>query len=233
MDFIFSVTQWLYMRRKGVAELIAWCLVGVSLLTEHVYLGFIVLLLLSAVKILPIIHDIFRIAKNAYVIKFYNIVIWFSAYVISLKFLSYQTGIMEENLKFSPAIMAIPLSLVLAFAIIMVLSMSMMLMLQVLSHFSIFMTTRLKNKVVESRFYLFSTRSIYIIPLLAPVIVLTVFISGPVFKMALLSDSSFISDCGEKKKDKMYLRIDSHSCMVSTLDVNVFTSQPEIIKSEK
>lgn len=233
MDILFLVTQWLYMRRKGVAEFIAWCLIGVSLFTDHVYLGFIVLLLLSAVKILPIMHDIFRIAKNAYVIKFYNIVIWFSAYVISLKFLSYQTGIMEGNLKFSPAIMAIPLSLVLAFAIIMFLSMSMMLMLQLLSYFSIFMTTRIKNKVVESRFYLFSTRSIYIIPLLVPVIVLTAFVSGPVFKMALLSDSSFISDCGEKKKDKMYIRIDSHSCMVSTLDVNVLTSQPEIIKSEK
>ncbi|WP_416412988.1 hypothetical protein [Pantoea sp. App145] len=233
MNFTFSVIQWLYIRRKGVLELTAWFLVGVFLFSDHAYLGFFVLFLLSAVKILPILHDILRIAKNAYVIKFYNIVIWFLAYTISLKLISYQTGIIEDNLKFSPAIMAIPLSLVLAFGIIMFFSMSMISILQVVSYFSLFMTTRFKTKIVRSRFYLFSTRSFYIVPLLAPIVILTAFVSGPVFKIALLADSSFISDCGEKEKDKMYLRIDSHSCMVSTLDVNVFTSQPVIIKSEK
>lgn len=233
MNFVFLFIQWLYMRRKGLAELMAWFMIVVFLLTEHVYLGFSVLFLLSLVMILPIIPDILRIIKNAYVIKFYNIVIWFLAYTISLKLISYQTGITEESLKFSPAIMAIPLSLTLVFSIIMIFSMSMIFMLQILSYFSLLMTESLKTKIVKSHFYFFSTRFFYIIPILFPVLMLTTFVSGPVFKIALLADSSFVSDCGDKKKDKMYLRIDAHSCMVSNLNGNILVSHPEIIKSEK
>jgi hypothetical protein len=150
-----------------------------------------------------------------------------------LKLISYQTGIEETNLKFAPAIMAIPLSLILVFSLVMIFTMSMVILLQILSYFSPFMTSKIKKKIVESKFYLFSTRSFYVIPLLAPVLVIVASVSDPVFKVALLSDSSFISDCGVKQKDKMYIRIDSHSCLVSTLDMNVFRTQPAVIQSEK
>lgn len=160
-------------------------------------------------------------------------IVWFLSYTVSLKMISYQTGVMEGNLKFSPVIMAIPLSLVLTFSIVMVFSILMLFMVQLLSNFSIFMTARLREKIVKSQFYLFSTRSFYIIPLMLPILILTGLLSQPIFRMALIADSSFISDCGEKLKNKMYLRMDSHSCIVSTLDVNVFSSSPDIIKSEK
>lgn len=233
MTFKFSFIRWLYIRRKNMVELITWISIALLLITGHVYTAFALLFLLSLVMIKPIFPDILRIAKNTYVIKFYNIFIWFLAYALSLKFLSYQTGIMEENLKYSPAIMAIPLSLTLVFCIAMIFSMAMLIALQILSHFSIFMTRTIKDKIVKSKFYLLSTRFLYVIPLLLPFIMLTTFISGPFFKIALLADSSFISDCGEKRKDKMYLRIDSNTCMVSTININFFNSSPEIIKSQK
>ncbi|WP_405077848.1 hypothetical protein [Pectobacterium versatile] len=233
MSFRPSIIQYLHIRYKGITELISWFAFGFLLLTEHAYLAFFVLFLLSIVKIAPISTELYNIAKNAYVIRFYNIIIWFLSYIFSLKSLSYQTGIMEENLKFAPGIIAFPLSLVLMFSIIMIFSLLMLSFLQITSCFSILMTEKFKNKILESQFYLISTRLFYIIPILFPIIAGTSYISEPIVKIALLSDSSFSSDCGEKRRDKMYIRIDSHSCMVSTLDINIFTSPLEIIKSEK
>lgn len=233
MKFFYQITQWLYSKRRGILELITWGCIALFLYREHVYISYALLFALSIVKTKPILPSVLRIAKNAYVIKFYNIVIWFVAYIISLKLISYQTGIDETNLKFAPAIMAIPLSLILVFCLVMIFTMSMIILLQILSYFSPFMTSKIKTKIVESKFYLFSTRSFYVIPLLAPVLIIIASISAPVFKIALLADSSFISDCGVKRKDKMYIRIDSHSCLVSTLDMNVFKTRPEVIQSEK
>lgn len=233
MNILSKLAQWLYKKRRGVLETITWISIGSFLYTGHVYISYALLFILSIVKIKPILSAILFIAKNAYVIKFYNIVIWFISYIIALKLISYQTGIEESNLKFAPAIMAIPLSLILVFCLVMVFTMSMIVLLQILSYFSQFMTSKIKKRIVESEFYLFSTRLFYVIPLLAPVLIIIASVSDPVFKVALLADSSFISDCGVKQKDKMYIRIDSHSCLASTLDMNVFRTQPAVIQSEK
>lgn len=233
MNILSKLAQWLYKKRRGVLETITWISIGSLLYTGHVYISYALLFILSIVKIKPILSAILFIAKNAYVIKFYNIVIWFISYIIALKLISYQTGIEESNLKFAPAIMAIPLSLILVFCLVMVFTMSMIVLLQILSYFSPFMTSKIKKRIIESKFYLFSTRSFYVIPLLAPVLIIIASVSDPVFKVALLADSSFISDCGVKQKDKMYIRIDSHSCLASTLDINVFRTQSAVIQSEK
>lgn len=233
MNVLSKIAQWLYSKRRGVLETITWISIGLLLYTGHVYISYALLFILSIVKIKPILPAILLIAKNAYVIKFYNIVIWFISYIIALKLISYQTGIEENNLKFAPAVIAIPLSLILVFCLVMIFTMSMIMLLQTLSYFYPFMTSKIKKKIIESKFYLFSTRSFYVIPLLAPVLVIIASVSDPVFKVALLADSSFISDCGVKQKDKMYIRIDSHSCLASTLDMNVFRTQPAVIQSEK
>ena len=233
MNVLSKIAQWLYSKRRGVLETITWASIGLLLYTGHVYISYALLFTLSIVKIKPISPAILLIAKNAYIIKFYNIVIWFFSYIIALKLISYQTGIEESNLKFAPAIMAIPLSLILVFCLVMIFTMSMIVLLQIFSYFTPFMTAKIKKKIVESKFYLFSTRSFYVIPLLAPVLIIIASVSDPVFKVALLADSSFISDCGVKQKDKMYIRIDSHSCLASTLDMNVFRAKPEVIQSEK
>jgi hypothetical protein len=176
---------------------------------------------------------VIKIAKNVYVIKFYNIIIWFVAYTVSLKILSYQTGIVEEHLKFSPVVMALPLSIVIVFTLIMVMMALMQCLLHFLPIFSTFMTVKLRSKLMNSRYYQFAVRSFYIIPVIIPFMLSVAYASGPFFKIALLADSSFVSDCGAKQKDKMYLRIDSHSCMVSTLDRNIFNASPEVIISEE
>ena len=233
MNALCKIAQWLYSKWRGVLETITWVIIGLFLYLGHVYISYILLFILSFFKIKPILPAMLIVAKNAYIIKFYNIIIWFLSYVISLKLISYQTGIEENNLKFAPAIMAIPLSLILVFCLVMISTTSMVILLQIFSYFSPFMTSKIKKIIIESKFYLFSTRSIYVIPLLAPVLIIIASVSDPVFKVALLADSSFISDCGVKRKDKMYVRIDSHSCLVSTLDINVFSTKLEVIKSEK
>ncbi|MEN4850549.1 hypothetical protein ABEH01_14105 [Pantoea agglomerans] len=227
-----SFIQWLHTRWKKPLELIAWLTIFFLLYTKHEYLSFTVMFIISFFMIRPILPSTLKIAKNIYVIKFYNIVLWFISYTISLKILSYQTGAVEEHLKFSPAVLAFPLSLILVFAIILFLSFFMLTLLQLLSLSSIFMTSNVKKKITESKFYFFSMRSFYIIPIILPFILSVAYASGPLFKIALLADSTFVSDCGGKKKDKMYLRLDSHSCLVSTLDINIFSSNPELIKVE-
>ena len=147
----------------------------------------------------PILSDIIKIAKNIYVIKFYNVVLWFVSYTISLKLISYQTGAVEEHLKFAPAVLAFPLSLTLVFAIIIFLSFYMVIILQALTLSSIFITSNIKKKTIESKLFIFAMRSFYIIPIILPFVISIAYASGPFFKLALLADSTFVSDCGEKK----------------------------------
>lgn len=232
MSSTYLIIQWLCARWRKCLELVAWLTFLSLLYTKHVYLCFTIMFIISFFMARPILPSIIKVAKNIYVIKFYNVVLWFISYTISLKILSYQTGAVEDHLKFSPAVLAFPLSLTLVFAIILFLSFLMLTLLQLLSLSSVFMTSNIKKKITESKFYFFSMRSFYIIPIILPFILSVAYASGPLFKIALLADSTFVSDCGEKKKDKMYLRLDSHSCLVSTLDINIFSSNPELIKVE-
>ncbi|KAA6101882.1 MULTISPECIES: hypothetical protein [unclassified Pantoea] len=224
------IYQWLYTRWRKCLEFIAWLAISLFLYTGHVYISFISIFFISIFMIRPILPDIIKIAKNTFIIKFYNVVLWFVSYTISLKLISYQTGALEEHLKFSPAALAFPLSLILVFSIIIILCFLMLTLLQILSLSSIFITSNVKNKIIKSKFYFFAMRSFYIIPITLPVVFSIAYASGPFFKIALLADSTFVSDCGEKKKDKMYLRLDSHSCLVSTLDTDIFSSNPELIE---
>lgn len=52
-----------------------------------------------------------KIIKSTFSIKFYNVVIWFISYVLTLKMLSVIYGVDEEYLKYSPAVVAIPISI--------------------------------------------------------------------------------------------------------------------------
>ena len=228
----YLIFQWLYTRWRKCLELIAWLSIFFLLYTDHVYFSFTIMFFISFFMIHPILSDIIKIAKNIYVIKFYNVVLWFVSYTISLKLLSYQTGAVEEHLKFAPAVLAFPLSLTLVFAIIIFLSFSMIIILQALTLSSIFITSNIKKKIIESKLFIFAMRSFYIIPIILPFVISIAYASGPFFKLALLADSTFVSDCGEKKKNKMYLRLDSHSCLVSTLDIHIFSSKPELIRIE-
>lgn len=208
-------------------------IVGVSFFYEYFYIGIAIFTIFSSFMIKPIIPDLIKTVKNTYVIKFYNICIWLSAYVISLKLLSYQTGIPEENLKYSPALIAIPLSLILALIIFLFISLVATFIIIFASYFSPIVKESFKRKISSSRLYLISTRLFYTIPFTFILIFIIAHTYKPILRLALLADSSFISSCGDKKKDKMYLRIDSESCLVSTLDINLLTSEPKIISSEE
>lgn len=149
------IYQWLYTRWRKCLEFIAWLAISLFLYTGHVYISFISIFFISIFMIRPILPDIIKIAKNTYIIKFYNVVLWFVSYTISLKLISYQTGALEEHLKFSPAALAFPLSLILVFSIIIILCFLMLTLLQILSLSSIFITSNVKNKIIKSKFYFF------------------------------------------------------------------------------
>lgn len=223
---------WIYDRRLTFLKLCLWGFIIYCLMKQHVYTAFILMFLISIKGIIPIRERLIKIIKSAFLIKFYNVFVWFLSYIISLKLLSYTTGIGEDKLKFSPVIMAIPVSVILIYFFVLIFSFLMIFVLQILTPFSVFMTTRFKNRIIESKTYAFASRFNYLIILLAPFLLVAIYISPPFMRLALLADSSFISDCGVKEKSKTYIRINQKSCL--RFDLNIFTlaNDPVVIASE-
>ncbi|QLH62872.1 hypothetical protein [Serratia symbiotica] len=232
--FVILTLNWLYEKRHNVIIFLAYIILAALLLKQHVYFAFALMFLISLKETYPISKKPIKIAKSAFMIKFYNIFIWFLSYVISLKVLSYSIGISEDKLKYAPVIMAIPVSIILIYMLIALASLFMLLSIQVLAQLSFFMTTKLKTKITKSEYYIFASRFYYLMVLLVPFLLAVAYISPYFIRVALFTDSTFISDCGEKEKNRTYIRVDDKSCLVFNLNWSVITETPKkIISDEK
>ncbi|WP_168385215.1 hypothetical protein [Erwinia amylovora] len=229
--FLIVTLKWLYTKRRGIIEFLAYAIFFILLMKEHIYTASIVMFLISLKGVYPISKKLVKITKSAFVLKLYNIVIWFSSYIISLKILSFSIGISEDKLKYAPVIMAVPVSIIIIYILIAVISLLMLLSLQVMAHLSLFMTTKLKNKITNSEYYIFASRFHYLIFLLVPFSLATAYVSPYFIRLALLADSTFISDCGIKDRKKTYIRIDDKSCISFNLNWSVINKDPERIAS--
>ncbi|WP_312829958.1 hypothetical protein [Pantoea anthophila] len=227
--FVRLTQSWLYEKKHQVIIFITYVTITVLLLKQHVYSAFALMFLISLKEIHPISKKLITIAKSAFVIKFYNVFIWFLSYIISIKILSYSIGISEDKLKYAPVIMAVPVSIILIYMLIVLLSFFLLLSIQVLAQLSFFMTTSIKNKITKSGYYIFASKLYYLMILLIPFLMGIGYISPYFIRLALLADSTFISDCGKKEKNRTYLRVDDKSCLIFDLNWSVITETPKKI----
>lgn len=229
--FVILILKWLYEKRRNIITFLAYVIIATLLLNQYIYSAFALMFLISLKEIYPISKNLIKIAKNAFMIKFYNIFIWFLSYIISLKTLSYSIGISEDKLKYAPVIMAVPVSIILIYMLIAFTSLFMLLSLQILAQLSFFMTTKLKAKITNSEYYIFASRFYYLMVLLIPFLLAVAYISPYFIRLALFADSTFISDCGIKGRNKTYIRIDDKSCLSFNLNWSVINKNPEKIAS--
>lgn len=230
--FVILTLNWLYEKRHNVITFLAYIILAALLLKQHIYSAFALMFLISLKETYPISKKLIKIAKSAFMIKFYNIFIWFLSYIISLKALSYSIGISEDKLKYAPVIMAVPVSIILIYMLIALTSLFMLLSIQVLAQLSFFMTTKLKTKITKSGYYIFASKFYYLMVLLVPFLLAVAYISPYFIRLALFADSTFISDCGEKEKNRTYIRVDDKSCLVFNLNWSVITKTPKKIISD-
>lgn len=200
---------------------------------QHIYWAAAIIFCHCLYRFIPIGPQVLKVAKSTFSIKFYNVVIWFMAYVLSLKFLSFSMGIDEDNLKFAPAVVAVPLSFVLIFVMTMVFSGLLVLVSHIACQFSLLLPQSIRNAVFNSRFVDFADRFPGIIFLLLPALFLVILLTPFFVKVGLLADARFVSDCGAKAKDAMYLRIDDKQCYRFTLDRFIFSREPDVIQRHK
>lgn len=184
-------------------------------------------------RFLPISQQVLRIFRSAFAINFYNIVIWFLSYVLSLKFLSFVTGIEEDNLKFAPVILAVPLSFVIIFTITMLISVLFIIIVHITHQIILFFPEKLRVLARDSHVVNFAERFPNITFLMMPFLLILLMLLPLFVKVGLLADATFVSDCGVKSNNIMYLRIDNEKCYKYTIDRFVFTKDPIVIKNNE
>ncbi|KJI59799.1 hypothetical protein, partial [Enterobacter hormaechei] len=184
-------------------------------------------------KLYPERYMLEKIIKSTFSIKFYNVVIWFISYVLTLKMLSVIYGVDEEYLKYSPAVVAIPISIcILYFFLVLVAGISSAVGM-ITGNVVGFLPERAKVYYEQSIFVRFVTILQSLVIVVAIPFLLAAISSGYVAKIAILSDASFVSDCGVKQWGVMYLRRNNNECYRFTLNRNVFSEQPVIMNSKK
>ncbi|MEY0256197.1 hypothetical protein AB7X32_20785 [Morganella morganii] len=200
---------------------------------EHVFIGFFVLFIYSLYKLYPERHMLAKIFKSTFAIKFYNVVVWFVSYVLTLKVLSVIYGIDEEYLKFSPAIVAIPVSIcVMYFFLVLATGISSVVSI-VTGYVIVFFPERIKVNYEQSIFVRVVNMLESLVIFVAIPFFLAALSSDYIARIAILSDASFLSDCGAEQRWVMYLRKNNNECYRFTLNRNVFSEQPEIVNSKR
>lgn len=200
---------------------------------EHVFIAYSIFFIYSLYMLYPERYLFSKIIKSAFAIKFYNVVIWFVSYILTLKTLNVVYGVDEEYLKFSPAIVTIPVSII-------VICLFLVLVTSIFSIISIFSG----NVVSESSrcAKAANNQSIFVMlvttfPFLMIVSIIHLILAGLslnyVSRVAILTDASFVSDCGAKTWRVMYLRKNNNECYRFLLDSNFFSIDPVIVNSKK
>lgn len=200
---------------------------------EHVFIAFSILFMYSFYKLYPERHLLVKIISSVFAIKFYNVVTWFVSYVLTLKMLSVIYDVNEEYLKYSPGIVAIPVSIcVLYFFLVFFTGISSaagMISGNVVG----FLPEWIKVNYEQSIFVKIVALLQYLVVVAAIPFFLAALSSDYVARVAILSDASFISDCGAKQWRVMYLRKNNNECYRFTLNRAVFSEQPVVVNSKK
>ncbi|HEO9725176.1 hypothetical protein I5501_13945 [Citrobacter freundii] len=197
---------------------------------QHEYIAMGLFYIYSLSHVYPNRGKFFIIIKNSLVINFYRVVILFISYILSLKYLSVHMGIEEKYLKFSPTILAIPISLFIVIVLIFVVSMVYSLLRIIAGQFSMLVPDGVE-KLNNTSFIKWGDLSIHIVTVLVLPYFIMAYSIDYVERMSLLADAAFISDCGEMSNSKMYLRKNNKECYVFTLNKNFLTDSPNVIKS--
>ncbi len=199
----------------------------------YIFIAFTILFAYSLYKLYPERYRLAKITKSAYALKFYNVVIWFISYLLTLKMLSAIYNIDEEYLKYSPALVAIPVSICILYFLLIIVASIFSIAGIIISNFSYFFPIWLKDNYEQSIF----VKIIKILQNLIIVLLIPFFLAALstdyVARVAILLDASFLSDCGGKQWRVMYLRKNNNECYKFTLDRNVFSEEPSIVKSKK
>lgn len=168
----------------------------------------------SLYKLYPERYLLAKIIKSAFVIKFYNVVIWFVSYILALKTLNVLYGVDEEYLKFSPAIVAIPISIIVVCSFLVFVT-SVFSAISMATGNIVGGSPRSLNAANNQSTY---NRMVTTLPFLMIVSFVPLILAAQSFdyvsRIAILSDASFVSDCGTKKWRVMYLR----KIMMSAID---------------
>ncbi len=219
---------------KDFLLLIGVVATGLLLLTfEHFFIAFSVFFIYSLYKLYPERHLLAKIIRSAFAIKFYNVVIWFISYILTLKMLSVIYGVNEEYLKFSPAVVAIPVSICVLYFFLVLVTGIFSAVGMITGYVVRLLPGCIKVNYEQSLF----VRVVTILQSLVIVVAIPFFIaalsSDYVARIAILSDASFLSDCGAKQSRVMYLRKNNNECLMFILNRNVFSEQPVIVYSKK
>lgn len=199
----------------------------------HEILGFGMVTILSIYMIWPIKNDLISIAKNSFVIKFFNIIIWFISYIVSTKMISYFMDIREEYLKFSPAVVAIPISIMFVFSFVFIFCLIGMTITSAYKQPSVLIPSKIKEKIENSHGMMFLERMPFLLILLILPFSLVGATTPFVLKLSLLTDASFVSDCGVRSAKTVYIRKNSKECYVIKLDTSVMSDKPTVIQKDK
>lgn len=197
---------------------------------QHEYIAMGLFYIYSLCHIYPNREKFSIIIKNSLVINFYRVVILFISYILSLKYLSVHMGIEEKYLKFSPTILAIPISLFIVVVLIFVVSMVYSLLRIIAGQFSMLVPDGVE-KLNNTSFIRWGDFSIHIVTVLVLPYFIMAYSIDYVERVSLLADAAFISDCGEMSNSKMYLRKNNKECYVFMLNKNFLTDSSNVIKS--
>ncbi|MEJ5066911.1 hypothetical protein WH292_03380 [Enterobacter sp. MYb186] len=200
---------------------------------EHIFIAFSVLFIYSLYKLYPERHLLVKIISSVFAIKFYNVVAWFVSYVLTLKMLSVIYDVDEEYLKYSPGIVAIPVSICVLYFFLVFLTGIFSAAGMITGNVVGFLPEWIKVKHEQSMFIRVVTMLQSLVVIVAIPFLLAGLSSGYIARIAILSDASFISDCGAKQWGVMYLRKNNNECYRFTLNRYVFSEQPVIVNSKK
>lgn len=200
---------------------------------EHVFIAFSIFFIYSLYKLYPERYLLAKIIKSAFAIKFYNVVIWFVSYVFTLKILSVIYGVDEEYLKFSPVIVAIPVSICVLYFFLIIATGISSIVAMITGNVVGFLPKCVKVTYNQSIFVRVVNILQFLMIVLSIPFILAALSSDYVARVAILSDASFVSDCGVTQMRVMYLRKNNNECYRFILDRNVFSKQPVIVDSKK
>ena|GEM_PF-1610941 len=226
---IGNIYEWIYQRREALIGLVFYSLAALFLFKGHIFFAYLLIYVVSLWKINDVKDVVLRFGKSTIAVKFYNIAIWYVSYLLSTKLLSYFFSLNESELKFSPGILAVPVSIILIYILVLVCALFPIVIMQAISFLSIFISRRIINRVSESTFYKVCKNYYHLIIVLSPLYILVAFAIPYVVKVSLLADAQFVSDCGPKQHDKMYLTVNEKECYELTLDRNYLFSNPQLV----
>ncbi|OZS74811.1 hypothetical protein CHI95_09510 [Providencia rettgeri] len=154
---------------------------------------------------------ILKFVKSRLVVNFYNLFILFISGIIALKGLSFILDIEEDKFKFAPIILSVPISIFIAWFIVLSACLISFVIIPATLIFKI-ISDRAYDWVSNTKFIRLIRNSVYIMVFITPFIFIIALAFPILVKIAILSDASFISDCGEKNLETVYLRINTKEC---------------------